>query len=139
MWRMGPTGARSERDDDTVTVIIVDDQRPFRVVARRLVDRADGFEVVGESETGEDAVMQCASIRPSMVLMDVHLPGIDGVEATDRILTELPSTTVVLTSTYDSPSLHDDAAQCGAECYVRKEDLTPTVLREVWDRRQGRG
>ena len=69
-----------------VRVLIVDDQEPFRLAARMVVELTDGFEVVGEAETGEDSVAMTADLAPDLVLMDVNLPGIDGLEATRRIL-----------------------------------------------------
>ena len=68
--------------------------------------------------------------------MDINLPGINGIEATRRITTARPETVVILLSTYDADSLPGDAASCGAARYVHKEDLSPVVLREVWDERR---
>lgn len=116
-----------------VTVLIVDDQAPFRAVARTVVDLAAGFAVVAEAESGEEAVDLAAAERPALVLMDINLPGIDGIEATRRILAAQPSTVVVLLSTYRAADLPDEAAGCGASRYVHKEDFGPAVLREVWD------
>jgi DNA-binding NarL/FixJ family response regulator len=114
-------------------VLIVDDQPPFRAVARTVVDLAPGFEVVGEAETGEAAVEQASATRPAVVLMDINLPGISGIEATRRIVASNPATVVVLMSTYDADSLPAEAGECGAARYVHKEDFSPVVLREVWD------
>ncbi|MGH2766519.1 MAG: response regulator transcription factor, partial [Actinomycetota bacterium] len=72
----------------TVRVLIVDDQEPFRQAARAVVELTDGFEVAGEAETGEAAVDAARGLGPDLVLMDVNLPGIDGLEATRRILSE---------------------------------------------------
>lgn len=121
----------------TVPVLIVDDQPPFRAVARTVVGLAPGFEVVAEAESGEQAVEQAAAARPAVVLMDINLPGINGIEATRRIMAEAPSTVVILLSTYDVGSLPADAADCGAARYVHKEDFSPGVLREVWDEATG--
>lgn len=117
---------------DTVRVLIVDDQPPFRAVARTVVALAPGFEVVAEAETGEEAVSRALADEPALVLMDINLPGISGIEATRQITTEHPDTVVVLLSTYDAESLPDDAATCGAARYVHKEDLSPGLLAEVW-------
>jgi DNA-binding NarL/FixJ family response regulator len=122
----------------TIPVLIVDDQPPFRAVARTVVGLAPGFEVVAEAESGEAAVESAAATRPGLVLMDINLPDINGIEATRRITAANPATVVVLLSTYDADSVPADAASCGAARYVHKEDLSPAVLREVWDERRPR-
>ena len=115
----------------SVAVVIVDDQPPFRDVARTLVSLLRGWNVVGEAETGEDAVDVAVANAPDLVLMDINLPGINGIEATRRILAQRPDTRVVLLSTYQADDLPADAMACGAVAYVRKEDLSPAVLRGV--------
>lgn len=117
---------------DEVRVLIVDDQSTFRSTARTVVQLADGFTVAAEAESGEDAVAIAAAERPDLVLMDINLPGINGIEATRRIVAELPDVVVVLMSTYTAADLPADADTCGAQRYVHKEDLFPDVLSEVW-------
>lgn len=114
-----------------VRVLIVDDQPPFRAVARTLVSLLKGWSVVGEVATGEDAVTAAGATSPGVVLMDINLPGISGIEATRRIVESDPTIRVVLLSTYQADDLPADALSCGAAAYVRKEDLTPKVLREI--------
>lgn len=114
-----------------VGVLIVDDQPPFRAAARSLVSILRGWQVVGEVATGEDAVAAVRSDPPGLVLMDINLPGISGIEATRQIVESCPSVRVVLLSTYRADDLPADALSCGAVAYVRKEDLTPRVLREA--------
>jgi two-component system invasion response regulator UvrY len=118
-----------------VKVLIVDDQPPFRAVARTVVGLTSGFEVVGEATSGEDAVAQAADLAPDLVLMDINLPGINGIEATRQIVTARPGTAVLLLSTYRAEDLPGDARTCGALGYVNKEDLGPTTVRERWDHR----
>lgn len=115
-----------------VGVLIVDDQAPFRAVARTVVDLAAGFAVVGEAASGEEAVTMAADLHPAMVLMDINLPGINGIEATRRIVAEHPETVVIMLSTYRADDLPSDAADCGATRYVHKEDFGPALLREIW-------
>ena len=86
-------------------VLIVDDQRPFRSVARTVVNLVGGWRVAAEAETGEDAVAAAERVRPGVVLMDINLPGISGIEATRRIIASHPGTTVVLLSTYAAADL----------------------------------
>lgn len=114
-----------------VDVLIVDDQPPFRSVARTVVGLISGWQVTGEAETGEDAVVLAARVHPGMVLMDINLPGISGIEATRRLLALAPATTVVLMSSYAADDLPADASDCGATAYLHKEDLTPSALRAL--------
>ena len=128
------------RDGDTadtpaptdVGVLIVDDQAPFRAVARTVVQLAAGFSVVGEAASGEEAVELAASLHPSLVLMDINLPGINGIEATRQIVAAAPDTVVIMLSTYRADDLPSDAADCGAARYVHKEDFGPAILQEIW-------
>jgi two-component system, NarL family, invasion response regulator UvrY len=114
-----------------IGVLIVDDQPPFRAAARSLVSVLRGWEVVGEVGSGEDAVDAVRDTAPGVVLMDINLPGISGIEATRQIVASWPSVRVVLLSTYQADDLPADALTCGAVAYVRKEDLTPRILRDV--------
>lgn len=113
---------------ESVTVLIVDDQEPFRTAARFVVRATAGMQVVGEAETGEEAVAMAESLRPHLVLMDINLPGISGLEATRRITDSQPETAVLLMSTYSAEDLPAQARSCGARGYVHKSNLTPDVL-----------
>ncbi|MGH2785408.1 MAG: response regulator [Actinomycetota bacterium] len=116
----------------TVRVLIVDDQEPFRAVAREVVEAAGDFEVVGEAADGEQSVDLARSLHPDLVLMDVNLPGIDGAEATRQILAEASGTKVLLLSTYEEEEYGDTARECGAFAYVPKSAFDPDRLAGVW-------
>jgi len=116
-----------------VRVLIVDDQEPFRLAARMVVDVTDGFDVVGEAETGEDAVTMAADLAPDLVLMDVNLPGIDGLEATRRILAAEGAPVVLLLSTYEEEEYAPRAAECGAAAYIPKAVFGPDRLETAWE------
>ncbi len=115
-----------------VRVLIVDDQEPFRMAARLVVDATDGFEVVGEAETGEDSVTMAGELAPDLVLMDVNLPGINGLEATRRILGAVPAPIVLLLSTYEEDEYAPRAAECGAAAYIPKAVFGPDRLESAW-------
>jgi two-component system, NarL family, invasion response regulator UvrY len=129
----GDEGAR--KPPTVVPVVVVDDQAPFRLAARAVLRRTEGFELVGEAETGEHAVELVASLHPALVLMDINLPGIDGIEATRRIIADVPGIVVFLCSTYQLADLPPEAAASGACAYVNKEEFAPSVLRRLWDER----
>lgn len=124
--------ASSERQ---VSVMVVDDQAPFRLAARAVVKRAEGFELIGEAGTGEEAVELAGELRPDLVLMDINMPGINGIEATSRIVSQEPGAVVFLCSTYERSDLPEEAGDSGARAYINKEELGPAVLRDLWDAR----
>jgi DNA-binding NarL/FixJ family response regulator len=116
----------------SVPVLIVDDQAPFRRAARAVITATPGFEVVGEAESGEEAVEMADALAPGIVLMDINLPGINGIEATRRITAAHPDAVVMLLSTYQAGDLPADADSCGAAAYVHKEDFGPAVVEDLW-------
>jgi DNA-binding NarL/FixJ family response regulator len=114
-----------------VSVLIVDDQAPFRSVAASVIRLVRDWQVAGEAETGEEAVRLSGELQPDLVLMDINLPGMSGIEATQRIRDARPGAAVVLVSTYALGDLPEEASRCGALGYVRKDDLTPRLLRSL--------
>jgi DNA-binding NarL/FixJ family response regulator len=124
---MSPPGA--------VGVLIVDDQAPFRRAAKMVMAATPGFDVIGEAESGEEAVELFDSLAPGLVLMDINLPGINGIEATRRITGAHPDATVLLLSTYQAADLPSGADSCGAAGYVNKEEFGPAVVLDLWARR----
>jgi len=115
-----------------VRVLIVDDQEPFRLAARMVVEATDGFEVVGDAESGEDSVEAAHELDPDLVLMDVNLPGINGLEATRRILDGSTRVVILLLSTYEEAEYAPRAAECGAAAYIPKSSFSPERLAEAW-------
>ena len=117
----------------TVRVLIVDDQEPFRAVARMVVEFTDGFDVVGEAVTGEDSVISARVLKPDLVLMDVNLPGISGLEATVQILAQPAPPVVLVLSTYEPEEYAPRAAGVGAAAYIPKSTFDPEVLAGAWE------
>ena len=116
-------------------VLIVDDQAPFRMVARAVVELTEGFEVAGEVETGEASVEAARELRPDLVLMDVNLPGINGIEATRRILGASQSSqpvVVLVLSTYEASEYGPQASEAGAAAFIPKADFNPERLVDAW-------
>jgi DNA-binding NarL/FixJ family response regulator len=122
------------RPFETVGVLIVDDQRPFLVAARRLIASTPGFESVGEATSGERAVTLAAALRPDLVLMDVRMPGLGGLAAA-RCITMARSAAVVVLVSADPQDVPADAAQgCGALAVIGKQQLRPSSLTALWQR-----
>jgi DNA-binding NarL/FixJ family response regulator len=121
--------------EEPLSVIVVDDQAPFRMAARAVIRRSDGFSLAGEAENGVKALELAEEVHPDVVLMDINMPEMGGIEATRRIVAELPETFVILCSTYDISDLPPDAPASGARAYVHKEQLGATTLRRLWDQR----
>jgi two-component system, NarL family, invasion response regulator UvrY len=122
-----------------VQVLIVDDQEPFRAVARTVVELTDGFEVVGEAEDGEASVRMAHELHPGLVLMDVNLPGISGLEATRQILADVATKPVVVLvlSTYEAAEYGPQAEEVGAACFIPKSEFSPERLVEAWSAANG--
>lgn len=128
-----PAGQTERMGGDRVRVLVVDDQAPFRRAAAAVLRRMPDFELVGEAETGEDAVTAAAGLRPDLVLMDVRLPGITGVEAAGLVAGALPGAVVVLCSTYAREDLPFGLDEPGVGGYLHKEELHAPALRALWD------
>ncbi len=120
-----------------VPVLIVDDQALFRRAASTVVKLTAGFEVVGEADSGEAAIEQVEKLHPGLVLMDINMGGINGIEATRRITAIHPEVAVVLLSTYQAEDLPADAPSSGMAAYVNKEEFGPVVLQALWNDRVG--
>jgi DNA-binding NarL/FixJ family response regulator len=113
-----------------VRVLVVDDQEPFRRAMAAVVDATEGFVLVGAVASGEESIEAAAELRPALVLMDVNLPGIDGIEASRRLRSHSERPVVVLLSTYDEDRF--DLAGSGAAAYIAKAVFGPDRLVEVW-------
>lgn len=113
-------------------VWVVDDQASFRRATAATVAATKDFAMGGDCETGEAAMELIPDGGAGIVLMDIHMPGIGGIEATRRIRAAHPQVIVLLTSTYDMEDLPLEAAHCGAAAYLHKEDLSPELLSRIW-------
>ena len=114
------------------SVVVVDDQVPFRLAAKAVLQRLPGFELAGEASSGPEAIELVEILHPALVLMDINMPEMNGIEATRRIVSAHPDVVVFLCSTYDVEDLPPGAADSGASAYVNKERFGAETLRQLW-------
>jgi DNA-binding NarL/FixJ family response regulator len=113
---------------EKIRVLIADDQSLFlESLSTFLQNYAEDIEVVGLAKNGSEALEQAARLRPDIVLMDVHMPVMDGVEATGRLIESQPGVKIIILSTYDEDEYVRNALRLGAAGYLLK-DISPTEL-----------
>jgi len=116
-----------------VRVLIVDDQPTFRVAARAVLGRLSDFTLVGEAGSGEEAIDRVDALKPDLVLMDINMGDMDGIEATRQITAAHPDVVVFLLSTYGLQDLPSAARTSGAAAYLHKDELSPREMRRLWE------
>jgi two-component system, NarL family, invasion response regulator UvrY len=121
---------------EPVRVLTADDHSGFLATARELIRATPGFETVAEVRSGERAVALSRSLLPQLILLDVHMPGIGGIEAARRIVAARPDVVVALISAYSVEDLPPEALNCGAHAVLAKHALRPRAITELWE---GRG
>jgi DNA-binding NarL/FixJ family response regulator len=112
-------------------VLVVDDSAVFQQVGTSLVSEARGLRLVGVAASGEEAIQLLPELRPDLVLLDVHMPGLGGLETARIIARDSPTTVVILVSA-DPRSIPAHAPSTGAAAFLSKSDLTPRTLEELW-------
>ena len=114
-----------------VRLAVVDDQTLFRTGLTRMLDEVPRVEIVGQAANGQAAIQMVASTHPDVVLMDVKMPLLDGVEATRRIVAEHPETKVLILTTFDADSYVIQALKAGASGYVLKDSQPEAIITSV--------
>lgn len=117
--------------DGPIRILVADDHPVVRGGLVALLRTIEGLDVVGEAADGEAAVREAQLTRPDVVLMDVRMPGLDGVEATRRIRAAVPSTRVLILTMYDDDATVFTAMQAGAQGYLLKEAEQGEIVRAV--------
>jgi DNA-binding NarL/FixJ family response regulator len=112
-------------------LLIVDDHDLVREGTRVMLARETDLKVVGEAENGREALKLCRELSPDLVLMDVRMPEMDGLEATRRIKEEHPTTSVLILTSHESPEHLSDAIRAGAAGYVLKDATRQQLLNAV--------
>ena len=116
---------------EKTTLLIADDHADFRDGLRALLESVADLEVVGEAATGEEAVTLATRLQPDVVLMDINMPGLNGIEATRRILHTSPHISVLMLTMFEDDDSVFAAVRAGARGYVLKGALKAEILRAI--------
>jgi DNA-binding NarL/FixJ family response regulator len=114
-----------------IDVLLVEDHSVVRQSIRLILERGDEFRVLGEVENGNDAIQFCRKSPPALVLMDVSMPGLNGIEATTEIVRHCPNTKVVVLSGYDDEVSVMNAIKAGARGYILKRASLADMLEAI--------
>ena len=122
----------TRQEGNTVGVLTVDDLAVFRMAAVDVIAATPGFEAVGEAASGEEALGLSETLQPDLVLIDVRMPGMDGIETSRRLTAQQPAVVVVLISLEAAFAFLTEARSSGAATFVRKQDFCPMLLTRLW-------
>jgi DNA-binding NarL/FixJ family response regulator len=112
----------------TVRVLIADDQTLFRVGLARLLEEDPRVDIVGQAGDGVEAVKQAGSLKPDVVLMDLKMPNLDGIEATRQIVASHPGVRVLLLTTFEADNHVIQALKAGASGYILKDSKPDSIV-----------
>jgi DNA-binding NarL/FixJ family response regulator len=125
------SAAQSESPEREITCLIVDDHEVVREGLRLSLSRSSHIRVIGEASDGESAVTLAERRRPDVVIMDVRMPGMDGLQATKILTEKLPESAVLIFTAYSERSLLGRGLESGAKGYILKEAPHQTLLRAI--------
>jgi NarL family two-component system response regulator LiaR len=116
---------------EPISVLIVDDHALFRTGIRKILETQEDIQVVGEAATGREALEQGRALMPDVVLMDIKMPDLDGVEATRRLLGEMPHVGVLFCTMFEDDEFVYAGLKAGGRGYILKESDPKTMLRAI--------
>ena len=120
-----------ERDGDLLRILIVDDHPIFRDGMRSLLESVSDLDVAGEAATGQDAIRVARALQPDVILMDLNMPGLDGIEATRQIIRDSPRANVLVVTMYEDDESVFAALRAGARGYLLKGARQAETLRAI--------
>jgi len=119
------------RENETISVVIADDHTLVREGTKQMLEGQSGIEIVGEASDGEQAIRLAATLKPDVILMDIAMPGVNGIEATRRIKQEWPRISVLVLTAYDDDQYIDALLDAGAAGYLLKNVSAEELARSV--------
>jgi DNA-binding NarL/FixJ family response regulator len=122
------TDNRTQVSQMPINTLIADDDYLFRITVRRLLEQAPEVSVVGEANDGEEAIQLAQELQPDLVLMDISMPRLDGLEATRRIKAERPNTKVIILTVHQEEAYRKAAGECRADAFLTKKTVGSQLL-----------
>jgi len=111
-----------------IRTLIVDDDARFRLFAKRLLSNEPDIEVIGEAEDGQEAILKARELKPDVVLMDLRMPGMNGIDATRHMKNKKPELPVIMLTIYDMEEYREAATAAGAVNYVLKKSMNEELI-----------
>lgn len=124
------------KESPTIKVLIVDDHHVVREGLRRILDQDDGIEVVGEARSGEEAIAKATALSPNVIIMDLKMPGMDGITATSEIKEKLPNINVLVLTLYAEDFI-GQAVEAGVSGYLLKDSDSEQIIKGVYQVYEG--
>lgn len=127
----------SGSSDEEISILIVDDHALFRQGLRRILESDHGFTVVGEATDGSEAIQMARELHPNIILMDISMPHLNGLEATQKIKRHLPETDILLLTMHEDPFLQEEGLRMGASGYILKKSVDRELFEAIRRVRSG--
>jgi two-component system, NarL family, invasion response regulator UvrY len=124
--------------DKAITILIADDNKYIRETIRFLLSRVDKFMLVGEAESGEEAISLAKKLSPDVILIDINMAPVNGFEATRKILKQSPLTKIIGLSVHKQPSYAKNILQLGAKGYVTKSSPHKEIINAIMEVSEGK-
>jgi DNA-binding NarL/FixJ family response regulator len=113
-------------------VLLVDDDPRFIKRVRHFLASKTTLEIVGEAGHGQDAICKARELRPDLMLIDIRMPDVSGLEVTRQLKAEMPALMVIVLTIFDLPEYREAAVACGASAFVPKRDMQTRLLTHLW-------
>ncbi len=117
----------------TIKVLIVDDNAKFKKSVKNLLSNEQDIEVIGEAREGKEAILKAKELKPDIVLMDVRMPEMGGIEATRRIRQIIPETKIIILTIYDIDEYRKAATNSGAVAFILKKFMRDELVQNIRD------
>ena len=124
--------------DKAITILIADDNKYIRETIRFLISRYDNLQLIGEAESGEEAILMAKQLKPDIILIDINMAPVNGFEATRKILKNSPTTKIIGLSVHKQPSYAKNILQLGAKGYVTKSSPHKEIIDAILQVAQGK-